>query len=162
MSADPVRAAPRPITISGEVLCSTRPDSLAIAGTDNPKLFRVDLHGPKFTVSAGDLPAGSYCVEVAAAETYFTNRGSRVMSVFYGHQPLIQDLDLVAVAGRNRAYTLSAEVRHSGGPFELRFEASVNRAKFSAIRVLDSQGAIVAEIRADPRLATGKPPAKGK
>ena len=155
-------AEPQVMTIEGDVACSSRPASWPIVGASRPAAFRIDLHGVNFRVKTGDLPAGSYSVEIDAAETYFTNRGSRVMSVFCGEQTLIRDLDLVAAVSTNRAYTISGEVQHAGGPLTLRFEATVNRAKFSEIRVYDAKGGLVAQLKASPELATEKKDPKKK
>ena len=141
-------AAPRAMTIAGEHDTASRGDR-AIAGTDQPDRFRYEVWGTAFTVSAGDLPAGSYCVEIDFAEFIYTERDRRVMSIFCGDTALIRELDILAVAGGpDRAYTLSSEVRHPGGAFTLRFESHKDHAKFGAIRVLNARGEVVAEILA--------------
>ncbi len=141
-------AAPRAMTIAGEHDIASRGDR-NIAGTDQPDRFRYEVWGHAFTVSAGDLPAGNYCVEIDFAEFIHTERDRRVMSIFCGDTALIREMDIVAVAGGpDRAYTLSSEVRHPGGELKLRFESHKDNAKFGAIRVLNAQGEVVAEILA--------------
>ena len=141
-------AAPRTMTVVGDFNTSQKPD-LKIAGTDRPERFNAEVYGKEFSVTAGDLPAGSYCVEIDLAEIHFGERDQRVMSVHCGDTTLIRELDILAAAGGpNCAYTLSSEIRHAGGEFKLRFETHKDNAKFGAIRVLNAQGEVVAEVLA--------------
>lgn len=157
LSLQVAAAPPRTMTVAGDVNTSQKPD-LKIEGTDKPERFNSEVYGKEFSVTAGDLPAGNYCVEIDLAEIHFGERDQRVMSVHCGGTTLIRELDILAVAGGpNRAYTLSSEIRHAGGEFTLRFETHKDNAKFGAIRVLNAQGEVVAEVLARK---VEKPPPK--
>ena len=143
-----LQAAPRTMTMVGGYRKFEKAEQ-PIAGTDSPDRFRYEVWGNPVTVTAGDLPAGTYCVEIDFAEFVHWARNKRVMSISCGTEVLVRDLDIfVAAGGANRAYTLTSEVRHPGGAFRLKFTSSKDNAKFGAIRVLNANGGLVAVVEA--------------
>ena len=112
----------------------------------------VEMFGKAMTATIAGLPAGKYSVEIDAAEYCFSDPGKRVMSVQCGGRDLAKDLDLIKEAGKGKTVRIKGVVDHHGdpanGPVSIVFKASVENAKFDAIRVKNEKGDVVAETTA--------------
>jgi len=123
------------------------------AGAD-ADAFREDINGPRFTVTIANLPAGTYLVEIRAAETEFNQPGRRVFDVTAGETVLAKDLDLfVAAGGAKRVATISGQIDKADdslrGPLRIAFSARSGRAKFNTVSIRNAAGEPVAQLRAD-------------
>jgi len=108
-----------------------------------------EVNGTQFTVSFPGLPAGKYTVVVEASEIYFAQAGQRVMDVSCGPSVVAKGWDVFQEAGgKNKRVAKSVSVQHAaddiGGPLGVTFRASVNKAKFTVIRIKAADGKQVA------------------
>ncbi len=120
----------------------------AEAGAD-PGTFAQEIVGEHFVASVAGLPAGSYRVQVEAAETYHTGPDQRLMTVTCGKTSLADRLDLFrAAGGASKPFALNGVVEHADdsvdGPLAVTFQAVKDKATFSAINVFDATGKKVA------------------
>jgi glucosylceramidase len=113
----------------------TNSRQVSVAGTADPELYRTERWG--MTAWQTDVPRpGTYTVRLHFAETYWTARGQRVLSVTAQGKPVVTALDLVARVGANRAYVVQTAVNVTGGQLVLGFSATVDNPKIDAIEVL--------------------------
>jgi beta-glucosidase len=110
---------------------------------------QTEINGTQFTVAFPGLPAGAYTVIVEAAEIYFAQPGQRVMDVSSGPVVIAKGWDVFQEAGgKNKTVAKSVTVQHAaddiGGPLGVTFQATVNKAKFSVIRIKAADGKQVA------------------
>lgn len=108
-----------------------------------------EVNGTQFTVSFPGLAAGTYTVVVEASEIYFAQAGQRVMDVSCGQSVVAKGWDIFQDAGgKNKTVEKSLSVEHAaddiGGPLCVSFNAPVNKAKFSVIRIKAADGNQVA------------------
>ncbi|MCP3915860.1 MAG: choice-of-anchor D domain-containing protein [bacterium] len=117
-----------------------------IDGTVDDPLYHVARFGPSFHYGF-ELPNGVYELRLSIADTVMTQTGWRVFDVVAEGATLLDDLDLVAVAGTRTAWQSPAlRVDLQDGTFDLDFAASVGDALVSAL-----------EIRSVPVLAALEP-----
>ncbi|MFT3831513.1 MAG: glycoside hydrolase family 3 C-terminal domain-containing protein [Opitutaceae bacterium] len=137
------------VTVSGDFTHRRIDTAPAVSGAGfKPDAYREEIHGPAFTVSIANLPAGSYTVEIGTVETFFTAAGARIFDVRAGDVVLARDFDVVAAAGGPFLLaTIRGVVEKPDdalrGPLRLTFTASKDRAKFDTITIRDSSGAAV-------------------
>ena len=142
-----------PIIVSGELDYRRLPSGLAIEGTDHPAVFSDTVFGHSIEASVPGLKPGRYAVEVDVAETVCLSEDQRVMEVTCGEVTLARDLDVFARAGGlGQAYLIQGVVDRSAdsrdGALTIRFKGRKNDAMFSAIRVRDAAGNVIAAITA--------------
>ena len=124
-----------------------------IQGTSADGLYRSEHWG--MTKWSAAVPAGDYTVTLKLAETYFSAPNTRVFSVTAEGSKVVGDLDVFAVAGKNRAYDKSFTVRVSDGTLDLGFSATKNNAKVDGILVQASSGVVAPQPRpVQPTLPT--------
>ena len=138
------------VTVTGDFTHRREPPGPPIAGSD---AYREDVNGPRFTVTVANLPAGTYTIEINAAETTAKAAGERVFDVTAGEQVLAKDADLFVLAGGARkAATLRGTIEKSDdalrGPLQLVFSATKGNAKFNTVAIKDQSGAEVAKFAA--------------
>ena len=84
-----------------------------------------------------DVPDGSYEVTLRLTEPTATAAGQRVFGVRLNEQPLVNDLDLFAVAGGATAHDLTGTVTAAGGGgLTISFDAGVGDPVVSGIDVV--------------------------
>ena len=142
-----------PILVSGELDYRRLPSGLAIKGTDHPAIFSDTVFGRSIEASVPGLKPGRYALEIDVAETVCLGEDQRVMDVTCGEVALARDLDVFARAGGlGQAYLIQGAVDYSAasgdGALTIRFKGRKNDAMFSAIRVRDAAGTVVAAITA--------------
>jgi malectin (di-glucose binding ER protein) len=107
--------------------------SKAIAGTTEDGLYQTAREGEfSYTVPVAD---GTYLVTLQFAEIIWTKRGQRVFHVLFEGAKVLTNLDLVAAAGPNTAYTMTLPVLVTDGRLNIAFRAVVDEAIVSAIVV---------------------------
>lgn len=121
--------------VGGQV---ARFDGQAIEGTDDDPVYRTvrySLQAYRFQV-----PAGSYRVVLKFCEPHYAEAGKRVFGVDIEGKPVIEDLDIFALAGKNRAIDYAfADVRVDDGWLDVDFVAGVEYPSIAAL-VLEGQG----------------------
>jgi beta-glucosidase len=164
--------------VEGELSVWEGPDAGILPdGTVVPAADRAECFG-NVMVAKTDLPAGKYIIEVEGSENSFFEPGKRVFDVTAypgaaagAPEPpgviLGRDVDLFKLAGgAGRPYVIKGELTHPGGVLRMVFTSKVDRAKFSAIRVLSAEGAnagakvawVFAEDMAELMKLPGEPP----
>jgi len=111
----------------------------SIANTSTPALYQSE----RYDMSAYNIPvpaSGIYTLHLRFAEIYFTSPGQRIFKVTAQGTTVVPNLDLVKAIGPDTAYNVTVPVRVTGGVLHLRFSASVNYAKISAIEVDATSG----------------------
>jgi hypothetical protein len=107
--------------------------NVAIAGTKDATLYQSERWGNfSYTIPVAN---GDYVVTLKFAEIDFTQPSQRVFNVDMEGVRVINELDLVARVGPNRAYDVTKVVHVSDGKLTLKFQAVVDYATVSAILV---------------------------
>jgi len=114
-----------------------RDETLAIANTKDPGLFRTEHYGmDSFTQK---LPNGHYTVKLYFAETYtegITQAGERVFTITV-QDKVIKDFDVWAKAGGAlKAYVETVPVDVKAGTLTIKFEAGTQNAEINAIEII--------------------------
>jgi beta-glucosidase len=139
-----------------------------------PEEFRTELFG-NVIIAKAPLPPGKYRIEVLASENAWMAPGRRVFDVAAVSTrtaeagttgevttPLGTNIDLFALAGLGKPYTIAGTVTHAGGPLKVVFTTKADFAKVSAIRILNADGDKVAWLfardMADLLKLPGEPP----
>lgn len=142
------------VTVTGDFSHRKEAPSLAVEGAgEDPSSFREDINGPAFTVTIAGLPAGSYVVEIRAAETEFDQPGRRRFDVTAGDVTLAKDFDLFAAAGgARRVASISGVIEKADdalrGPLRIAFTGRQSHAKFNILSVHTAAGGSVVRLRA--------------
>ena len=113
----------------------TRDDSLAIANTTDPAMFRSERYG--MTSFSYNLPNGKYKVKLYFADTYegITGPGQRVFSYnVQGHE--VKDFDIAAKVGSNRADVETFDVDVTDGKLHITFTPNVENPEINAIEII--------------------------
>ncbi|WP_216324491.1 malectin domain-containing carbohydrate-binding protein [Deinococcus aestuarii] len=120
------------------------PTSVAIAGTDNPELYRTYRHNTLDTpldrrVMTYDIPLndGTYQVKLHFAELFWDSAGKRVFDVNVEGVSIRQNFDIFAQAGgKNRALVLPVnDVKVQGGKLTVVLRTVVDHTNISGIEV---------------------------
>ena len=115
-------------------------------------MYSEEIYGSDFTALIKDLSAGNYTIEIYIAEQYHEKVAARVFNLYYGETLIKENLDLFAEVGKNKEYKISYPIAYSpednNDELSIRFETVTNNGKFNAIRLLDSNQAIVACVMA--------------
>jgi len=103
----------------------------AIAGTEDDTLYKSERYGD-VTYS---IPAvnGDYEVTLKMAELYFSTVGARLFDVLIEGTLVVDDLDLIAVAGHDVAYDLTVPVTVSDGALTIQVAGVTDNAKMNAV-----------------------------
>ncbi|MEO6003104.1 MAG: glycoside hydrolase family 3 C-terminal domain-containing protein [Opitutus sp.] len=143
------------VAVSGEFTHHKVPPMVAIegAGADAGR-YREEVNGLHFTVTVSNLPAGSYAIQIGAAETTVTAAGERIFDVTAGDQVLAKDFDLFAAAGGARKVTTIRGAIEKGddalrGPLQLTFTGTKGRALFNTVLITDSAGGEIVSFAAN-------------
>ena len=119
--------------------------SSSIANTDNDKLYQSERFGG---VSGNPLnytipvTAGNYDVTLHFAELYWTASGKRIFDVYINNSMVLEDFDIYAEAGKNKAITKTFTVSSSGDYIKIDIIASLDYGKLSGIEIVPSDGTI--------------------
>lgn len=112
-----------------------RGDSLAIANTKTPSIYRTEHYD--MSGFSKKLPNGKYVVKLHFAETFeeITGPGQRVFSInVEGHD--FKDFDVFAKAGgANSAYVETVNVDISDGQLDITFTSKVQSPEINAIEI---------------------------
>ncbi len=114
----------------------TSNSSIAIAGTENDKLYQSYRYDQNFDFTAPDLENGVYQVNLEFSENFANDVDVRVFDVSAEDKLIIDDLDVFAEVGKNTALSKTAEVDVTDGNLTLNFAAQKNNAMISAIEIL--------------------------
>lgn len=82
-----------------------------------------------------DVPNGEYLVTLKFAEISYSQPNQRIFDVNINDVPVIQQLDLANVAGKNVAHDQTFPVTVTDGFILIRFNSLVNRAQINAIEI---------------------------
>jgi hypothetical protein len=106
----------------------------AVAGTEDSYVYRSERFG-NFSYNI-PLANGSYKVTLKFAEIYpYTYAGKRVISVKMEGQSVINNLDLFARVGLNKAYDVTIPVTVADGKLDIDFSAPAGNAKVNAVLI---------------------------
>lgn len=144
-----------PVEVSGQLEHSKIGNNQTIQGASNgdEAAFREQISGRNFTVTVSHLPTGKYTVIIGEVETYFTAANRRIFNISSGETIWATNLDIFAVAGgAMRVIYLTNEIEHLDdslqGPLQVKFNATVDRAKFNTFEIKDANGATVVYTKA--------------
>lgn len=113
--------------------------STPIAGTSDDALYRTERFGSmSFAWPVAD---GTYAVTLKLAEIYWKAPARRVFRVQAEGATVVSDLDIFDEVGRNVAHDRSFRVSVTDGRLDLRFTASRDHAKLSALSFVRVGGA---------------------
>jgi alpha-galactosidase len=116
-----------------------RDDTLAIANTTDPALYRTEHWG--MTAFSYPVPNGKYTVKLHFAETYdaLNTAGSRVFSYnVAGHE--FKDFDVFAKSGgMAHAYVETVPVDITNGKLDITFTANVENPEINGIEIIPAQ-----------------------
>lgn len=108
------------------------PSSLQISGTDEDVIFQSDKYG--MVTYKVRLPNGSYNVKLMFAEKYFDTAGSRIFDVYFEQNPVIENLDIYSLVGKNAAYIRElTNVQITDGVLDIQFAEKVDNALICGI-----------------------------
>ncbi|QJE97074.1 malectin domain-containing carbohydrate-binding protein [Luteolibacter luteus] len=126
---------------------STNTSTNAIAGTDDDTLYQTERYDPQSTGAFLEynfaLANGQYEVRLHFAETYsgVTAPGQRLFDVFAENNLALDDFDIFAHAGLNRACVITFPVVVADGSLNLRWvHGAAQNPKVCAIEVYPIQG----------------------
>ncbi|HEU6448834.1 MAG TPA: glycoside hydrolase family 3 C-terminal domain-containing protein [Verrucomicrobiae bacterium] len=111
------------------------------------------IHGPKFSVSAPNLPAGKYTVIIGLAEIVYTNAGERAFDISCGDEMLASNLDVFAEAGgAGKVLILKNKIDFPGdalrGPLTINFTGKNGDAFLDTFEVRNDDNVSVISTRA--------------
>jgi Malectin domain len=115
-----------------------RAADLAVAGTDDPALYRTEHFG--MTGFSMAVPNGKYIVKLHFADTYegITGIGQRVFSFNVQGQDF-KDFDIwVKAGGGQKAYVQSVPVEVTNGKLQITFTANVENPEINGIEIVPS------------------------
>ena len=139
--------------ISGSVQHRKISDDMKIDVTGARADYSEEIYGKSFFISLPGLPDGKYSVSVLMAETYYRSPGQRRFDISSGGRKLVENIDLVEIAGYAKGYVFKTEINHAadsiGGPLSLQFDAHSDNATVDAIEVRDVHGTLVARATAN-------------
>ena len=142
------------VSVSGDFTHRKDAASVTIHGADNDAAaFHEEINGKNFTVTAGQLPAGKYTVNIGEVETLASLPGERLFDVTAGNVALARNFDIVATAGApNKVCHITGVIEHEDdsiqGPLTVSFSASQGTAKFNTIEIKNASGAPVVAFNA--------------
>ncbi len=129
--AQGVRWAADSLYAGGSTAAVTR----TLTGTSTPAL----LQDVRWKMSSYRVPlpvAGTYDVTLGFAETAFRADGRRVFSVTAEGTSFVEDLDVHAAVGRDRAHTVTRTVAVRDGALDLGFTATKDNAFLASLEVV--------------------------
>jgi hypothetical protein len=102
-----------------------------IAGTTEDNIYQSERYG----IFSYRIPVqnGTYNLTLHFAEIYFATPGSRVFNITAENKTVVDNLDIVAVAGSNTAYTHTVTLNVTDGFLDLSSISIVENPKLSAI-----------------------------
>jgi len=109
----------------------------AIEGTEDDILYQSERFG-NFSYGI-PVSNGNYMVTLKFAEIYWNAAGKRVFDVKIEGKEVVSNLDLFAQVGKNRVYDVSIPVSITDGILSINFYADVNKAKVSAILIVEDK-----------------------
>ena len=154
------------ISVDGDIHRFKLPDGVTVSGGPTDGTFDEEIYGKSFTISASNLPAGTYSIVVNLAEVYRKGTGQRLMKIACGDTVLADNLDIFAQAGFAKAFQVTGKVTHQDdsmlGPLVVTFTSIKDSAKFNGISILDDKGNLVTGLKVkdlvDPNVAASKIP----
>jgi hypothetical protein len=118
----------------------------AIAGTDDPALYRHQMWGQAGPIQTWrGLAAGKVTVKIYLAESYQSAPNQRLFDIALNGQTVEKNLDIFARAGgKNRALILTYVVDAPGGKVQLSVpRVKADNATLAAVELEDSNGKII-------------------
>ncbi len=121
----------------------TRADDLAIAGTDDPGLYRSEKYD--ITKFSEKVPNGKYTVKMYFAETWaadsggdITGPGGRVFNFKVGDQPEVQNFDIAKEAGAVQKAVVKTfqHVNVTDGTLTITFTPGVQSTECNAVEII--------------------------
>lgn len=118
-----------------------------------------EIVGPHFTVTVPHLAAGRYTVIIGEAESYFNGPNRRLFDVTINGKTVVTNLDIFSASGgaRKFIYLTNAAEPMADGALVLKFDRTIDNAKFDTFEVRDSSGATILAAKAAD-LAESFPP----
>lgn len=113
----------------------------AIAGTDNERLYQQQRYGEWLLFIPATLrydfavPNGSYDVELHFAETYFKGNGQRRFHIDLEGVRRLEQLDIHAEAGSNRALVKTFQVQVTDGAMNIALVPVINNPQIAGIAI---------------------------
>lgn len=109
-------------------------NSLATTGTSDPDLFLTERFGADFSYKI-PVESGAYLVVLNYAENFWTNANQRLFDVAIQGNTVRNNLDLFVEAGKDIALSDSFFINVNDSLIDIEFNASVDNAKISAIKI---------------------------
>ena len=135
----------RAVFVSGEFTHGRGHESLAIEGAARrgDEAFREEIHGKNFTVSAVNLPAAKYTIQIGLAEIVYTNAGERLFDITCGDEIIASNLDVFATTGgAGKVLYLTKTIDFPGdalrGPLAVTFTGRNGDAKLNTFEIRDA------------------------
>jgi non-lysosomal glucosylceramidase len=107
-----------------------------INGTKFQSLFQGQRYGKSFRYHLVDLPNGAYTVELGFAELYFTEPGKRIFDIILQGQPVLENLDVFAIAGKNKALVKQFNAQVTGHTLDIEVTARIDNAFINHLRLI--------------------------
>jgi beta-glucosidase len=113
----------------------------------------VEAYGQTITATVAGVPAGTYTIEIEAAEYYCGREGQRIMDIRCKGQVIAAGVDLFKMAGgKGKPVVIKGTVEHRGdaigGAITITLQGQVENAKFDFIRIRNAQGTMIANLSA--------------
>jgi len=139
-------------TVSGDLKHFKTPKDVKVEGAPDDTTYSEEVYASSLEAKVEGLPAGTYKVLIDSAEVYNHAAGQRVMKITSGDTVLADQLDIFALDGFAKVCKIEATVDHQEdailGPLRITFTAIHGNAKFNAIHIFDSNGQLVASVKA--------------
>jgi len=148
-------ACDRKVMVTGQFQHGRGHESLTIENAPKrmEEAFREEIHGPSFSVSVPNLPAGKYSVRIGLVEVDYLAAGQRYFDIACGDQVIATNLDIFTdTGGAGKVKTITATIDHPGdalrGPLTLSFTGRTNDAKLNTLEVRDASNTSLISFRA--------------
>jgi beta-glucosidase len=156
-------ACDKRVLVTGQYDHGTSDTFLIANAPGNEAAFRDEIHGPNFSLTVPDLPAGKYTIEIGLAELECDHAGQRLFDIKCGDQVIATNLDIFAAAGgKDKVIRVRAEVEQPGNSghdsVRIQFIASLGDAKLNTFEIWDAAGASLVSMKVAD-LITGDDPA---
>jgi hypothetical protein len=107
----------------------------AIAGTNDPTLYRTLRFNPGNLTYQFGVPLGTYTVNLKFAETFYTSAGQRIFDIVLNGATVQSHFDIFAVAGANTAHDLSFPVTVTNNVISITLAAVTGSPVINAIEI---------------------------
>lgn len=126
-----------------------RPAGITISGTNQPEIYQTEREGLNFYHVR--VPEGTYRVTLMMAESEHDIAGQRVFDVYAEGRLLVDNLDLIAEAGKNAALEKTfSDINVTDGVLDFYFDAEADAPTLSGLLVERTASTAVRERETPP------------